>query len=379
MNNEVTSNSHQGKVVTQYRKALKWSQEDLAEALRIDVRTVQRMEKQAIIKDISRRRLLVGLLGIPVALMGLENEQFHAEQSHLLFNYDRMAFFEDAMAARWELYYTGGTLRATHGLDMWITEITQFAKSSQGTAWHERSLALLTMSYQLKSCILRDMMDYSNAYIAARKAYRIAQELENAELMASALARTGITLIQKEDPSEAIRYLNGALKMIHYQGLPMLKGYILQALSEAYAKVQEEQACWQSIGQLERILDNQEQTPEHSNTRLNIASFTAQKGIDALLLHDYRRALALIEKSLLKYDPTLIRGRARLLAQKAEAHYGLGQVDTSVMIAEEALTLAHSVGASKTLARVRNLHTTLVQSPWRKERSVARLGALLSL
>jgi len=379
MNSKAAGIAHQGQIIAQYRKALRWSQEDLAEALRIDVRTVQRMEKQPMIKDVSRRRLLVGLLGIPVALMGLENEQLHAELSHLLFNDDRMAFFENEMAARWELYYTGGNLRATRGLDMWINEITQFAKSSQGTAWRERSLALLTMSYQLKSCILRDVMDYSNAYIAAHRAYRIAQELEDTELMASALARTGITLVQKEDPSEAIRYLKGALKMIHYQGLPTLKGYILQALSEAYAKVQEEQACWQSIGQLERILDNQEQTPERSNTRLNIASCTAQKGIDALLLHDYRRALALIDKSLLKYDPTLIRGRARLLAQKAEAHYGLREVDASVMIAEEALTLAHSVGASKTLARVRNLHTTLVQSPWRKEHSVARLGALLSL
>ena len=122
-----------------------------------------------------------------------------------------------------------------------------------------------------------------------------------------------------------------------------------------------------------------EHVQERSNTRFNAASFTAQKGINALLLHDYQRALALMDKSLLTYDPTLIRGRARLLAQKAEVYYGLGEVDVSVMIAEEALQLAHSVGASKTHARVRQLHTALLQSPWRKERSIARLGALLSL
>ncbi len=86
-----------------------------------------------------------------------------------------------------------------------------------------------------------------------------------------------------------------------------------------------------------------------------------------------------MDKSLLTYDPTLIRGRARLLAQKAEAYYGLSEVDASVMIAEEALLLAHSVGASKTHVRVQQLHATLLQSPWRKERSTARLGALLSL
>jgi len=32
------------------------------------------MEKQAMIKNINRRQLLIGLLGIPAALMELENE-----------------------------------------------------------------------------------------------------------------------------------------------------------------------------------------------------------------------------------------------------------------------------------------------------------------
>lgn len=91
------------------------------------------------------------------------------------------------------------------------------------------------------------------------------------------------------------------------------------------------------------------------------------------------RGLLLIDKSLTTYDPAFIRGRVRLLAQKAEAYYGLGFIDESVTIAEEALILARSVEASKTLVRVRNLHTTLLQSPWRKERSIARLGAVLSL
>jgi hypothetical protein len=103
------------------------------------------------------------------------------------------------------------------------------------------------------------------------------------------------------------------------------------------------------------------------------------KGINAVLLHDHRRALSLMDKSLITYDPAFIRGRARLLSQKAEAYYGLGYIDESVSIAEEALTLARSIGANKTLARVRTLHTTLLQSSWRKERSIAQLGAVLSL
>ena len=372
--------THQGQVITQYRKAKKWSQEDLAEALHVDVRTVQRMEKQAMIKNINRRQLLIGLLGIPAALMELENELLHHTlKTPLVLNNDRMSFLEDEMSTRWELYYTGGTLRAARSLDMWMNEVTLLAQSSQGTAWHSRTLALLAMSYQLQSCIARDMMDYDQAHRANRRAYHISQELDDPELLASALTREGLTLIQQEKPIEAIKYLKGALKTIHYLGLPTLKAYTLQGLSEAYAKAQQAQECWQSIGQLEHILGQREQTTERSNTRLSIASVTAQKGINAVLLHDHRRALSLMDKSLITYDPAFIRGRARLLSQKAEAYYGLGYIDESVSIAEEALTLARSIGANKTLARVRTLHTTLLQSSWRKERSIAQLGAVLSL
>jgi hypothetical protein len=58
------------------------------------------------IKNINRRRLLVGLLGIPVALMGLEIEPRDAEQPTIV-NDDRMAFFENEMATRWEMLLKG--------------------------------------------------------------------------------------------------------------------------------------------------------------------------------------------------------------------------------------------------------------------------------
>jgi hypothetical protein len=108
----------------------------------------------------------------------------------------------------------------------------------------------------------------------------------------------------QENPIETIRYLNGALKTIHYQGFPVLKGYILQALSEAHAMAQQPHACWQSIGQLGHVLEQNKQVQERSNTRFNTASNTARKGINSLLLHDYRRALALMKKA---YTPMIQR------------------------------------------------------------------------
>ncbi len=268
-----------------------------------------------------------------------------------------LSFFENDLATRW---------------------VAKLARLAEGAGWHQRALRLLTMGYQLQTCIRRDMMKYDQAHLAYQRAFHVAQELEEPELIASALAREGVTLIQQEKPKEAIIYLDGALNLIDGRNFPTLKGHVFQALAEAYAKAKQSQACWQSMGQAEQILAHQEQTQEQSLVRFNAASFAAQKGVNAVLLGDYERAVELIDESLRTYDPALIRGRARLIAQKAEALYGDGLVDASVATAEEAWALANSVGANKTIARVKILHTTLLQSPWRKEQSVARFGAKLT-
>ena len=288
-----------------------------------------------------------------------------------------LPFFENDVATRWELYYTGGPVRAGRGLDLSIQGITKLARSAEGAGWHQRALRLLTMSYQLQTCIQRDMMKYDQAHLAYQRAFHVAQELEEPELIASTLAREGVTLIQQEKPKEAIIYLDGALNMIDGRNFLTLKGHIFQALSEAYAKAKQSQDCWQNMGQAEHILTQQGYTQEGSLVRFNAASFIAQKGVNAVLLEDYEQAVELIDESLRTYDLTLIRGRARLIAQKAEALYGSGLIDASVATAKEAWALAHSVGASKTIARVKMLHTTLQQSPWKKEDSIAQLGAML--
>ncbi|GCE17004.1 helix-turn-helix domain-containing protein [Dictyobacter kobayashii] len=370
--------THQGQVIAQYRKAKKWSQLDLAEALQIDVRTVQRMEQQSMIKSTERRKLLVGLLGIPAILLDVKNETPQINQAEIALNEDRMAFLEDQMTTRWDMYHTGGTLRAARGLDLWIKEISAFTRSTQGTSWHVRAMTLLTMSYQLQSCLARDMMDYKLAHQAYKNAYQVAREINDPELIGSALARQGVTFIQQDRPEDAIKFLTGALNVINNQGLPNLRGYTLQALSEAYAKAQMPQESWRYIGLAERILERKDQYIEVNGSRFSLSSVTAQKGIDAVLLRDYERAITLIDRGLVTYDPTIIRGRARLLAQKAEAYCGLGLIDICVAHAEESLMLARSVGSNKTITRIKQLYSYLTQSKWRKELSIAHLGAMLS-
>ncbi len=191
--------------------------------------------------------------------------------------------------------------------------------------------------------------------------------------------KTGVqqTLFDLEKVKKAAYFHNSSFAQ-HSGWHPTLEGYILQGLSEAQAKAQQSQESWSSIERAESTLENQNRVPERNFTRLNSTSLIAQKGVNAVLLHEYGQAIGLIDRSLKSYNPTLTRGRARLLIQKAEALYGLGIINACTYHAEEALRLAQSVGANKTITRVRNLYSTLLQSPWRKEQSIAELGAALS-
>lgn len=328
--------------------------------------------------DHLRRALL--RLGITGSSLVIVPSMLYVEPMNTPVNEQHMAFLEKEMRNRWATYHTGGAAKALIGLDVWIQEISRCAQLARGSNFHERIHVLLTMSYQLQSCVLRDLMCYPEAYQAHRKAFLVAEALYDPELMAAALAREGITSIQHNKPAEAIISFQRALELIRDLGYYNLEGYILQALSEAQAKMQLDQACWTSLGQAEEVLSQANTRPERSLTRLNAASLKAQRGVDAVLLRDYGRAVQLIDESLGTYDRTLVRGYARLLAQKAEAYHGLGVIDACISNAGEAARLANSVGSSKTIDRVKELHSLLIapESPWRKERYVAELSAVLN-
>src|SRR5260370_1343435 len=122
--------------------------------VRSDLRTVQRMEQQPMIKNVKRRELLVKLIGIPAVLLGLEGEQ-HLRTTELLFNEDPMGYLENTMILRWEMHKIGGTRSAARGLDIWLSEVTNFVENAQGTAWQKRALAVLSMSYLLQGSVAR--------------------------------------------------------------------------------------------------------------------------------------------------------------------------------------------------------------------------------
>jgi tetratricopeptide (TPR) repeat protein len=369
---------HHGKLVAQYREQMGMTQEELARELRVHVRTMQKLESTPMVRSIARRWFLVGLLGIPASQLDLKGEPPWRKKNTFPVNNDTMGFFEHDMALRWHVYQTAGASLSQQGFDIWMSQVGSFVEAASGTPWHQRALTVLSMSYQLQGSILRDRQAYPQAHKALRNAFQAAEEANHTELKAAALLRRGMVSMAQEQPTKALQQFNGALDSVKDLRFPRLRGKLLQARAEAYALVQRPQDCWTSIGLAEHILGREEQGNEQSQAIFSASSVTLWKGLYALLLHDYERAIVFFDKGLAAEAPTFTSNSARFLARKAEACYGAGQIGECIEVAQRAFTMASSINQKNTIERVNTLQTVLSQSRWNKEQGLKRLGASLA-
>jgi transcriptional regulator with XRE-family HTH domain len=371
---------HQGRIVAAYRQAANLSQQDLADFMRVSVYTVQRMEKEAVIKDMRRRQFLVAFLGIPASYLQLDTdtEQPWAERAELLYNDDPMSFIENIVDTRWTTLLVGGPRLATRGLGRLVQEVEFFAQGVHERAWNRRAQTQLCLAYQLRGAIESDLMHHQQSLGWHKKAHAVASELNDAELMAAVRVDEGITFMRKQQPEEAIKYLEHARDLVQGKGLPLLRGDTLCILSEAYARVGQSQQCWRNLGLAEHILEQTTKAQERSYSTFHAERVHGQKGIAAVLLKDYDRALRLIDKSLKTYDPTRVPERARLIARQAEAYYGEGNIDYCTDAAKEAFTLATAVDIKNTHMRVKNLYAKLIHNGWARERGTVELGMMIA-
>jgi transcriptional regulator with XRE-family HTH domain len=361
------------------RRERGWTQQQLADFAQLSLSTIERAERGESIRGDSIERICECLQKTPEQLGFIRHSSdiLH-DASHKLSLDDYLSTLESEMKLRWSLYHTGETNLAYQGLNFWIQRISECANLLRDTNLYERALTLLSIAYQLQGSVLRDKMLYHEAQLAHRKSFLIAKELFNPELIASALVREGITFNQQDRPKEAIACFMHALETIKHLGYVQLEAYTYQALSEAQAKAQLPKESWTSINLAEKSFEKQSSVQEQTLIRFSLSSLNAQKGVNSMILHQYQQALDQLDHSLEHYNPALLRGRARLLIQKAEAYYNLGSLDACVANTQEAFNLARSAGSNKIISRVKNLYMNLKESKWRKEQVVSHLDDVLA-
>jgi transcriptional regulator with XRE-family HTH domain len=318
-----------------------------------------------------KRRLLLQVLSTSAAAIAGFRQNPLLSVTNLLQDLEHTAFFEQQLASLWNVYHTGGTLQADYQLKMLLATYNESTIPKYASE-------TLCMSYQLQGSLYRDMMKYDDAHTFYKQAFEVAKELNDSELMASALARRGVTYIQQSTTTTAVEYLNEAHRLIKDYSLPFLSGYILQALSEAYALAQHSEKSDQYLDMAQQALIPNGNYLERSHCQANTTSITAQKGVNAVHLHNYTAAITLIDQGMATYNPTFVRGRARLKAQQSEAYYGLGDIDACCQSATEAWLLARAASSNRIFTRLRKLQLDLVTSSQKKNTSVIDLNWVMA-
>ncbi len=374
-----------GVLLRRFRKYNDYTQAETAKRLGYSEETIKSWEQGRRFPAREEVERLAGLMELDAeevkCAIQLERSQtqLYKASDKRIFHDDRLAFIENELFTRWDVYRTGGSRFAYRGLDLWVHAVENVVQEAQESTWYHRTLASLSMSYQLMGSIGSDLLVYSQAHASYRKAFQVAEQIQDRELMAAALARRGVTCIQQRKPKTALSFLENAVTLVNDLPVLRLRGYIYKALSEAYAMAHQTDVSLRNIDLGEQVFEQQVEVLERSHCQVNVVSVLAQKGVNAVLLGCYQDAIVLIDQSLITYDHAFIRGRARLMAQKAEAYYGLKQVEECTGLAEEACHLAQAAGSKKTFERLQHLYALLIRSRWRKETGVVRLGALLAI
>lgn len=376
------ANTHHGNVVKYYRRSVinqphGWTQEQLAEAMGVSVRWVQAIEKMEYIQDIHRRKTLAIILGIPIALLNLDQIGQLIGQKTLQVQPGLLKSLEEDTQRRWQMYYSSSNQIVRVGLLEQIEALEQLIDEGKGDAKHLSRL--LSQNYQLAGILARDDFKYSRAKKYLRDALDCARNAQSPDLIATAIARHALVLLRQERIDEALLMYTEAAEMVK-QAQPLVRGYINAGLAEALARNGSRDMCYRTLDLAEKFLSQSQSTlleEDLTFVRLTLQSLQDKRGECYVLSGQPWKGIEYLQRAEKSLDRALSRNHCRLLFQQAEAFLAAGEPDTCVCYAINGLQIARVLGSSGNINWANEIHAKLLVSPWKNEPVVGKLGAAI--
>ena len=392
-----------GKVVKYYRslkrndKGKPWTQKDLASVLGISEQAVRDLEnRDAGMNSYDRRRFLADLFNIPYVLLGivsleeiLKRQEAHqqktgtqavvtkAETSTQKKALIDMGEYQATLLSYWESNHTYTAHGAMNDLLERITtlyKVLPYARGKQGA----QVVELLCDHHQLIANILRDQQYYNEALDHLNKAFRLAQKINQQELLALILHRRGITLHEQGNIAAALGDYALARTFEPYISFP-LKGAILLEAGHVQAKAAQSETdksnALRTIDQGGRITRSGPFEDDRYFLKLNEDRYHLTKGSALIALQWNKEAIA--ELSLVKSHAAQKRRQAYNDILQAQAYMNRGVFPLAASMAEVALGTAKEINSRINIARIATIHAQLKKSSYGNNPDVARLEFLL--
>ncbi len=375
-------------IVKCYRKAMDWTQSDLAESLGITLLAVQNMENSGSSFDsLSRRRALRFLLGIPPVLLGLDSEHMAKEFGGSLIGSAKgptpelITSFRSAADSLFADYESGH-----HAQDRvpdalaWLADAREVRSMTQGSQ-RLQMLEVESLGYQALANIEREHATDTVVFEHSNKAVKLARDSNNADLLSTALNRRAETLMDLGYVDLAQRSMKESL-LLSVQDESEQIVRVIAACHILAANVSDEQdrsGVRALIDQARPTLDLPD--PYHRNCTGDIVLIRQAQGLNRLASSAPQvQARGLLRRStdlLIDLSPGTARRAARAKLVLAQAYLGLGELDYAATFAIEALPLMDEAKSTLYLQPLGQFYAQLRKSKLRHDPQVARIGLYL--
>jgi tetratricopeptide (TPR) repeat protein len=387
---------HMGQVISHYAKLNGLRTNDLAyrltqHGLKMGERRMEQLLSKHNIAEpqqLSRRRLLVKLLGIPPILMGLAELPQAVGSAQLasttsqkgpVIDGEVIGRYESTLATFWDSFYSSSVQRHAESVERWRAHIEQLSHEATG-ANRTHALMLLCRFEQLAGVAARDRGDIAHAIHHLNDAVRLAEELNNPELLAASLFRRAKTHEAHRQLPLALADINAALPYAQ-RSRDQLRGYVFQLAGELVSHLppSPENAKRYRFLMEEpgRILRKGAIEDDKSFTKLSLTGYQQDRARGFLRFGDYDAALEALAVAEKAQTPEMTRWAAETAILRAHVFAATGEVEWACSELEEALPLVTATRSSGKKRKARQLYRELAtRNP--TSTSVRHLGALLA-
>ncbi len=367
--------------------------------------------------DMNKRKTLARLLSIPPMLFGLaslEDVEIKPQSQTQAAAIGRTTLqraatdtgkYQNNVRNIWLLHDTSNAQSSLKQINSDILDLESLERQAQGDfLYHVQEL--LFSYHVLAANVIRDQKQFNAAYTHANEAVRVAKNMNDSDLLATAFYTRGCTSlewgmfgtivqgvfqVQRDKISAAARDFERAKEPdIH----PQLRGYVLTHLSRAQALLnssKQESTIAPALTMLEEVEDMIDR--QHIDDQYTRVLVTGTRG--GFLQGSYHdtRAAAFVSARLpgkalqelkaieelpgKKLGQDVTRYYAWLDVLSANAFIGLEEYGEATKRAKRALITSSDINSVTNVANIVDIHGHLLKSPYKGNASVQELGDML--
>lgn len=362
-------------VLRKYRKLKNMRGNELAAQLGVSKQMISQMENlpMKMPQDISRRKALAQVVGIPSVLMGLADPLVRSVKPYLETHLD-ISLQEVTLPLLWTTFQSGANLTV---LEPGVLKILGTLSGANDVA----SLQLKAKALRLYSLLLRDQRLIPEAISVINQAITIGHELKSNDLLASGYLSRGRIEVEADRHADAIPYFEQAL-LNEAIAKTSIRGTTLIELAMARAHLVRSQHDRSQVKWLvEQAADIAMSRPpeDGSYTMISPGLCYGYQGLTAMTMGDYTQAGTILSQAENLLVSTQERRRAKVQTLFAQQKIFSGQdLDGGIALLCRAHKTSTELDSKFNLHTIKLLNQQVLAGKWANTPQVRQLQTIIA-